>query len=164
MTNVLHQRRNAPSGREILLRIRADLGFSLWPTKVHENPLPGFASIAHLDACYFSCQFVRLRRAEHGSPYPVWADARAIYGIDKPGWFLKCCVKDKVSADTDNDARKTGHQICAHDQSSESSSCLLACIRHSTPPPSRKVVAAIRRGRLLLVPLEATSCGAPPPI
>ena len=128
-----------------LLRIRADLGFSLRPTEVHENPLPRFASMALLVRCSFCGRFVHSRSAEHGSPCPVRADARAFPSVGNPGWLLNC-VKGKVSADTDDDARKTGHQKYAHDESSASSRCYLSSLLRC------------RRRRLLLHCAGTDSC------
>ena len=148
-TNVLHQRRNAATDREILLRIRANLGFPLRTTEVHENPLPSFASMALLVRCSLCGRFVRSRSAEHGSPCPVRANARAFGSVGHPGWLLNC-VKGKVSADTDDDDRKTSHQKYAQDQSSASSSCLSVELKG--------ILLRCRRRRLLLQCAGADSC------
>jgi hypothetical protein len=149
-----NRRHNSPGRERTLLRVLADLGFSLGPTEVDENPLPRFACVALLARCCFCSRFARPRRAENGSPCPVRADACTACGISNPSWLLNC-VEGKVSTDTDNDARKTCRQIYAHDQSSESPSGL-----------SVKLAAfsATRRDRFLRFPPEATSCGAPRPI
>jgi hypothetical protein len=104
-----------------LLRILADIRFIRRPTEVDENPLPRFTCVALLGHCCF-CS-LSPGGAEHGSPYPLRADACAVCGVGNSGWLLDC-IEGKVSADTDNDARKTCRQIHPHDQSSGSPTCL----------------------------------------